>query len=110
VPTAPPPGSQFSLDYCEIWARGYVDQEGGFVVMAGAELRTFLNESARSNVGELRRELALAQVLEPIAGIDGRLRLRVAVRFRNAALAAKVVTGAHISRHKWVPLRCGQRS
>jgi len=39
--------------------------------------------------------------LVPIPGVEDRERLCVAVRFPSAAIAAKVVTGAHVDSSKW---------
>ena len=44
-------------------------------------------------------------VAAPITGGDGRVRrLTSAVAFPSAAIAAKVVAGAHIGSDKWRPL------
>ena len=49
-----------------------------------------------------RAELAAAQALTPIPGVQDRQRLRVAVWFpAPAAIAAKTVTGAHVDSSKW---------
>lgn len=50
-------------------------------------------------------ELATAEALAAIPGNQNRLRLRVALCFPSAAIAAKVVTGAHVSSGKWVNRR-----
>jgi predicted GIY-YIG superfamily endonuclease len=104
VATAPPLGSELELAYCGLFARGY-QAEDGFVVMAGSEVRGVVNPSANPIVTTRRGELASAQALVAIPGLQDRLRLQVAVRFPSAAIAAKVVTGAHVNSSKWVPPR-----
>lgn len=102
VPTAPPRGGELELNYCGLFARGYWTYPKGFVVMAGAEMRKLMNESTRKNITKLREKLEAVHALAPIAGVDDRSRLQVSVRFFSAAVAAKVVTGAHVAATKWV--------
>lgn len=104
VPTAPPPGGELELNYCGLWARGYWDSKG-FVVLAGADVRYPINASTRQNIGSLRLELENAQVLIPIPDLQDRRRLAVSIRCFSAAVAAKVLTGAHVSATKWLPPR-----
>lgn len=101
VVAAPAAEDELELDYCELWARGY-PAEGGFVAAAGSEVRTQINTSAGPIVTIRRNELADAGALMPIPGITDRLRLRTAVRFPSAAIAAKVITGAHVSSVVWI--------
>jgi hypothetical protein len=49
-----------------------------------------------------RAELASANALTDIPGVEGRKRLLVAVWFPSAAIAAKVLTGAHVDSSKWI--------
>lgn len=100
VIAAPAPGGELELDYCDLWARGYPAQDG-FVVMAGSEVRTSVNASVNPILHTRRAELADAQALAPIPGVQDRQRLCVAVWFPSAAIAAKVVTGAHTHGGKW---------
>jgi hypothetical protein len=101
VIASPPLGSELELDYTGLWARGYPAANGGFVVMAGSEVRSVVNASANPIVTTRRKELADAEVLAPIPGLQDRLRLRVSVWFPSAAIAAKVVTGAHVNSRVW---------
>lgn len=101
VPVTPPVGGELQLAYGDLWARGYWAEEG-FVVLAGSEVRSVINPSANPIVTKRRGELAAAQALVAIPGLQDRLRLQVSVRFPSAAIAAKVVTGAHVSGNKWV--------
>jgi hypothetical protein len=100
VVAMPPVGSELELAYGELWARGYPTPEG-FVVMAGSEVRSTVNPSASQIVETRRDELMDAEALVPIPGVEDRERLCVAVRFPSAAIAAKVVTGAHVDSSKW---------
>ncbi|KQT09020.1 MULTISPECIES: hypothetical protein [unclassified Bradyrhizobium] len=104
VIATPPLGSELQLNYGDLWARGFPTPEG-FVVMAGSELRSTVNPSAPPIVETRRNELAGAQALMAIPGVQDRQRLRVAVCFPSAAIAAKVVTGAHVDSSKWQPPR-----
>jgi predicted GIY-YIG superfamily endonuclease len=104
VVATPPVGSELELAYGELWARGYPTPEG-FVVMAGSEVRSTVNPSAPQIVETRRDELMDAEALVPIPGVEDRERLCVAVRFPSAAIAAKVVTGAHVDSSKWQPPR-----
>jgi hypothetical protein len=107
VIATPPLGSELELAYVDLWARGFPTSEG-FVVMAGSEVRTALNASASPIVETRRDELAAAQALVAIPGLQDRQRLCVAVCFPSAAIAAKVVTGAHVNSSKWVTPRYPQ--
>jgi len=98
---SPPLGSELELDYTDLWARGYPAANGGFVVMAGSEVRAAVNASANPIVTTRREELAKAEALTLIHGLGDRLRLRVSVWFPSAAIAAKVVTGAHVNSKVW---------
>lgn len=100
VSSSPVAGSELELDYCELWARGY-PVDAGFVVMAGSEVRRLVNPSAGPILSARRTELTAAAALMAIPGVEDRLRLRTAVRFPSAAIAAKVVTGAHVSSVVW---------
>jgi predicted GIY-YIG superfamily endonuclease len=104
VIATPPLGSELELDYCDLWARGYPAQ-GGFVVMAGSELRTQVNSSVNPILHTRRAELAAAGALGAIPGVQNRQRLLVAVWLPSAAIAAKVVTGAHVNSSKWIQPR-----
>lgn len=107
VMSSPVPGSEFELSYCELWARGY-PADDGFVVMAGSEVRALVNASVNPILHTRRAELAAAGALAPISGIHDRLRLCVAVWFPSAAVAAKVVTGAHVASCTWISPRYPQ--
>jgi predicted GIY-YIG superfamily endonuclease len=100
VIATPPLGSELELRHGDLWARGFPTSEG-FVVMAGSEVRSAVNPSAPQIVKPRRDELASAQAMVAIPGLHDRMRLRVAVRFPSAAIAAKVVCGAHVDSSKW---------
>ncbi|AMA56832.1 hypothetical protein BCCGELA001_11640 [Bradyrhizobium sp. CCGE-LA001] len=100
----PPLGNELELDYCDLWARGYPVRDG-FVVTAGSEVRSLVNQSVNPILHTRRAELAAADALSPIPGIQDRGRLRVAVCFPSAAIAGKVLTGAHVNSGVWVNRR-----
>jgi predicted GIY-YIG superfamily endonuclease len=105
VIATPPLGTELELRHADLWARGFSTEDNGFIVMAGSEIRSTLNPSAPQIVKTRRNELMDAEALVPIAGVQDRQRLCVAVRFPSAAIAAKVVTGAHVDSSKWQPPR-----
>ncbi|SIO37929.1 hypothetical protein SAMN05443247_04623 [Bradyrhizobium erythrophlei] len=107
VVATPPIGSELELAYGDLWARGFPTPEG-FVVMAGSEVRSAVNPSAPQIVDTRRDELMDAEALVAIPSVHDRQRLCVAVRFPSAAIAAKVVTGAHVDSSKWQPPRYPQ--
>ena len=104
VIATPQLGSELALDYCDLWAHGYPAQ-GGFVVMAGSELRTQVNSSVNPILHTRRAELVEAGALGAIPGVLNRQRLLVAVWLPSAAIAAKVLTGAHVNSNKWIQPR-----
>jgi hypothetical protein len=104
VVATPPVGSELELAYGDLWARGYPTSDG-FVVMAGSEVRSTVNPSAPQIVETRRDELMEAEALVAIPGVQDRQRLCVAVCFPSPAIAAKVVTGAHVDSSKWQPPR-----
>lgn len=104
VTATTPLGGELELAYGDLWARGFPTPDG-FVVMAGSEVRSAVNPSAPQIVDTRRGELIDAEALLAIPGVQDRQRLCVAVRFPSAAIAAKVVTGAHVDSSKWQPPR-----
>ncbi|MDO9294455.1 hypothetical protein [Bradyrhizobium sp.] len=99
--TATPGGApEYQLAYGDLWARGYAAATG-FVVTAGSEVRREVNQSVNPILHTRRDELAEAGVLAGIPGLSDRQRLTVSVWFPSPAIAAKVVTGAHVAGSKW---------
>jgi hypothetical protein len=94
VTTTPLGAEEFELTYDEVWARGYW-ASGHFIVAAGSEIRAMTNGSTNAVTRARRDDLFRAGVLERIPGIDARRRLMAAVAFPSAAIAAKVICGAH---------------
>jgi predicted GIY-YIG superfamily endonuclease len=101
VAATPGDAEEYQLAYSDLWGRGY-DADGGFVVTAGSEVRREVNPSVNQMLHTRRRELEAARVLADIEGREDRQRLLVAVWFPSRAIAAKVVTGAHVGAAKWV--------
>jgi hypothetical protein len=104
VAATPRGSAEFELVYGDLWGRGY-PTEDGFVVTAGSEVRALINASVNPILHIRRAGLADAGVLAAIPGLTDRLRLMVSVRFPSAAIAAKVLTGAHVASSKWTALR-----
>lgn len=103
VSTTPIGVAEYELLYGSVWARGYAYGED-FVVAAGSEIRVAINPSVNPIVHTRRQELQDNKVLMPIAGIDDRWRLAVAVAFPSPAIAAKIVCGAHVNASRWTLL------
>ncbi|HEX7855340.1 MAG TPA: hypothetical protein VF503_16780 [Sphingobium sp.] len=104
VGATPAGTAEYQLVYGGLWARGY-PADGGFVVTAGSELRSDINASVNPILHTRRGELEGAGVLADIAGVAERRRLLVSVWFPSPAIAAKVITGAHVASNKWTAVR-----
>jgi hypothetical protein len=104
VTTVPMGVEEQELAYAGLWARGYEHQDR-FVVAAGSEMRAMANASAIPPTLARRQRLIDTFAAVPIAGTPDRLRLQVAVAFPSRAIAAKVLSGAHLGSDKWRPLR-----
>jgi hypothetical protein len=104
VATAPEGCEELQLNYANLWARGHAAVED-FVVHAGSEVRVGINQSVNPIFFKRRKELVEAGALEAIRGVDDRQRLTVSVAFASAAIAAKVVTGAHVNASTWQKMR-----
>ena len=100
VVATPCGAAEFQLCYGDLWARGYAANEG-FVVTAGSEVRTLINASVNPILHTRRASLEEANVLADIPGLLDRKRLLVSVWFPSMAVAAKVLTGAHVASSKW---------
>ena len=103
VSVAPPGVEESELRYGDLWCRGYAHQDR-FIVCAGSEVRNFTNESVIDRIKERRIALETQGALSTIEGVTDRKRLKFAVAFPSAAIAAKVVTGAHVDSFKWRPM------
>lgn len=104
VTTVPMGVEEQELVYAGLWARGYEHQDR-FVVAAGSEMRAVANASVIPPTLARRQRLIDTLAAVPIAGMPDRLRLQVAVAFPSRAIAAKVLSGAHLGSDKWRPLR-----
>lgn len=91
---------EYQLAYGDLWARGY-PADGGFVVAAGSEVRSEINASVNPILHTRRDELEGAGVLAGIPAVADRRRLLASVWFPSPAIAAKVITGAHVASNKW---------
>ncbi|MDO9413800.1 MAG: hypothetical protein Q7T81_14630 [Pseudolabrys sp.] len=104
VTTVPLGVEELELNYGDLWARGY-EHQGRFVVAAGSEMRTTPNPSANEHTLARRRRLISTEAMLPVEGTEDRQRLQMAVAFPSRAIAAKVLSGAHLGSDKWRPLR-----
>ncbi|KQT48167.1 hypothetical protein ASG47_07290 [Devosia sp. Leaf420] len=85
------------LSYDGISAWGYLLADGSFVVRAGSDMRMRENQALLPPIAMRRRKLTQLGVLADMPGLQDRWRLLANVRFPSPLLAAKVITGAHIS-------------
>lgn len=85
------------LAYDGISCWGYLAADGAFVVRAGSDVRMRENQALLPPIAMRRRKLGQLGVLAELPGVHDRWRLLANVRFQSALLAAKVMTGAHIS-------------
>ncbi len=86
-----------------IWARGYRNNGGQFVVAAGSDFRVTPNRIEAPITDRRDRLRAAPGVLAEIPGASDRLRLMTEVGFPSMAIAAKVMTGAHLDSSRWRP-------
>jgi hypothetical protein len=103
VKATPGEAAEYQLAYADLWATGY-DADDGFVVTSGSELRRVVNQSVNPILHTRREELADARVIADMPGVWDRQRLTASVWFPSRAIAAKVITGAHVNSSKWVPV------
>ena len=100
VIATPPMGSAVVL--APTSGPGISDGDDGFVVMAGSEVPSTINPGAPPIVEARRGELAAAGALVSIP----EFWLASAYAWRGfRAIAAKVITGAHVDSSKWVTPR-----
>nr|WP_314257269.1 hypothetical protein [uncultured Devosia sp.] len=88
---------EHSLSYDGLWSWGYSTADGGFVVRAGSDVRRRENSALLQPVADRRRKLAELGVLGEMPGVTDRWRLLCSIKVGSPLLAAKMVTGAHIS-------------
>lgn len=99
------------LSYDSISAWGYLASDGTFVVRAGSDMRMRENQALLPAIATRRRKLVQMGVLADLPGTPDRWRLLANVRFQSPLLAAKVITGAHISnRGVWQRIAAAARS
>lgn len=91
---------EHELLYDSVWARGHPAGEG-FVIRAGSDIRIREGAAQREGVSARRRLLLAKGVLGVLPNVHDRWRLLSNVWCSSALLAAKVVTGAHLSRPIW---------
>ena len=73
------------------------------VVMPGADFSKVERKGMSRHNLDRRAFVRNAGVLEDIPGVADRCRLRAALAFDSAAIAAKVVMGMHVGSKVWVP-------
>ncbi len=99
--------AEAQLTYANIWAHGYACGNDKFVVGIGSEVRTAINPSANSIYTGRRLKMMQEGALVPILGVTDRMRLVATVGVVSASVAAKLVSGAHVTSGLWKmrPLR-----
>lgn len=71
-------------------------------------MRTTPNPSANGHTLARRQHLIATEAVLPVDGMEDRQRLQMAVAFPSRAIAAKVLSGAHLGSDKWRPLRASK--
>lgn len=89
------------LEYLDFRARGYERVDGSFVVLPGSEIRKEENRSIIQKIRTRRRRLLAGDLTSKIPGVTDRERLNLAVGFPSKAIAAKVLSGAHLRTDNW---------
>jgi len=109
VATAGVHPDEHALDYDGCWSWGYPDADG-FVVRAGSDVRRRENAALLPGMIARRRRLLELGVLGEMPGVTDRWRLLANVKVASALIAAKTVTGAHVSNSGiWRRLAPGSR-
>lgn len=73
------------------------------VVMPGADFSKVERKGMSKHNLDRRAFVRNASVLEDIPGVADRCRLRAALAFDSAAIAAKVIVGMHVGSKVWMP-------
>lgn len=92
---------EHELTYDSCWARGYPTSDGGFILRAGSDIRVREGVALLPTVSSRRRLLADRGALGEMPGVADRWRLLSDVYCSSPLLAAKIATGAHLSRVIW---------
>jgi hypothetical protein len=87
---------EHALDYDRCWSWGYPVVDG-FVVRAGSDVRRRQNAALLPGISARRNRLLEAGLLGEMPGVTDRWRLLGNFKVASALIAAKVVTGAHVS-------------
>jgi hypothetical protein len=74
-----------------------------FIVVPGSEFNRVARKGLTKHNLKRRAFVEDAGVLEDIPGVTDRARLRVALAFDSAAVAAKILVGKHVGSKVWVP-------
>lgn len=90
--------------YAELHAIGS-DLDDGFMIHAGAEYRPAVSHTLPVSIADRRSKLERQDFLEPIPGIEGRLRLKRPIVVSSAMVAARVLAGYAVNdAGVWTPL------
>lgn len=90
-------GDEYELSYDGVWARGFQHHQG-FVIRAGSDVRRRENAALLTGMSERRKFLMRSGCLGEIPGIADRWRLMCNIVVGSELTAAKIVTGAHVSK------------
>ena len=78
--------------YAELHAIGS-DLDDGFMIHAGSEYRPLVSHTLPISIEDRRSKLERQDYLEPIPGVEGRLRLKRPIVVSSAMVAARVLAG-----------------
>jgi hypothetical protein len=100
---------EVDLYYGNLWARGYAGKgdprDKPLVVGAGSLMRTRDNASIIEKIRRRRARLLASDCVTPVPKSDDTVRFTKTVSFPSPAIAAKVLTGAHVGSDKWRPVQ-----
>jgi hypothetical protein len=103
----PPDAIEVDLCYGALWARGYAGKgdprDQPLVIGAGSLMRTRDNASIIAKIRRRRARLLASDCVMPVPKSDDVVRFVKTVSFPSPAIAAKVLTGAHVGSDKWRP-------
>jgi len=91
----------FEINVNGVWARGIEVDRDHFYVLPGSHYRLKSNKALHRKIVDRRKELENSQILAPIPGDEGRMRLLALVNLGARAKAAKVLSGSHLLAKVW---------
>ncbi len=98
----PLPERRYRLNYRGLSAEGFFSGPKIFYIQPGADYAVEVGRGMTPH-NKARRK-GVEKFLEPMAGADRRMRLRVGLRCLSAPVAAKILSGEHVGKGVWQPI------